>query len=94
MLIGESNEVDALLTEELRKHPQGLVCVLTSESEGAGPVLRARPIRQLGPYHPIPLAIDAWMSTWHGDVLTPVDYYAHVSRPRHQREFEGGESSF
>ena len=94
MLIGELDEVDALVPEELSQDEQRFVDVRISQGERRSPQLAPRPIRQLRPYDAIPLAVDAMAATVQIDESPSIDDNAPVPRRRHLIEFEAGEGAF
>lgn len=57
-------------------------------------VLAVRPVREIGPYDPIPLAICAESVWWSLDEGPTVNNFSIADRPREIFEFEGGEGAF
>lgn len=92
MPVGQGNELDALGPEELREDEKRLVGMDSGESERACLELAPRPVRPLRPDHSIPLAVDAWTALGELDVLPAPNHWPVITRSRHIREFEGGES--
>ena len=65
-----------------------------AQGKGRSGELAVRPVRPIGPYDPIPLAVCAesvWWST--GNEIT-VDNFSITDREREIFEFEGGEGAF
>ena len=90
MLVGEGDELDALVPEELRKDEQGLVDMGAAEGKGTAPRLRPRPVRQLRPDDSVSDAVspDALRGASHDPAA--FDGSPQLSRVRELREFEGG----
>ena len=94
MFVGELDEVDALVPEELGKDEQCLVDVGASQGERRAPQLAPRPIRQLRPDDAVPLAVDAFTTTVQIDDADSIDDDAPVPWRGHLIEFEAGEGAF
>ena len=94
MFVGDSDEVDALVPEELGKDKQGLIDMGTTEAKRATPKLRPRPVCVFWPYHPVPAPIsaDALQGPVHD--TTSIDDVTELIWPRELREFEGGVNPF
>ena len=90
MLVGEGDELDALVPEELGEDVQGLVDMGSAESERAGPRLAPRPVRQLRPDNAVSDAVrpDARLGASHDPAA--VVRSPQLSGMRELREFEGG----
>lgn len=90
MFIGEGDELNALVPEELRKDEQGLVDVGSAEGKGTAPRLRPRPVRQLRPDDSVSDAIspDAVRGASHDPAA--LNGSPQLYRVRELREFEGG----
>ena len=65
-----------------------------SEAERRRPELAPRPVRVLRPYDPIPLTVCPHLSAIQCDEVVAITELAPLTRNRHLREFEGGESAF
>ena len=90
MPVGEGYEVNPLGPEELSQNEQSFVGMTGAKGEGGTPELAARPVRILGPYHPIPLCISSHAACVRNDVMRPTNHLPVIPRARHIREFEGG----
>jgi hypothetical protein len=66
----------------------------SAERKARRSVLAVRPVREIGPYHPIPLAICPESVWWSLDEDPTVDYFSITNGPREIFEFEGGEDAF
>ena len=90
MLVGDGDEIDALVPEELGEHVKGLVDMGAAEAEGTTPRLRPRPVRQLRPDDSVSDAVspDARRGASHDP--TALDGSSELYRMRELREFEGG----
>ena len=94
MFIGEGDELDPLVPEELGEDIQGLVDMGSAEGERAAPRLRPRPVRQLRPDDAVSHAVGANALLRPDELAVPVDDFPHLVRPRELREFEGGIGAF
>ena len=66
----------------------------SAERKAGRSVLAVRPVREIGPYHPIPLAICP-ESVWRSLEEDPIaDSFSITNGPREILEFEGGEGAF
>ena len=65
----------------------------TQGKRGSG-VLAIRPVRPIGPYDPIPLAICPESVWWSLEQDPTVDYFSITNGPRKILELEGGEGAF
>ena len=92
MPVGQGNELDPLDPQVLCEDEKRLVGMDSGESERARLVLAPRPVRQLRPDNSIPLAVDAWTALGELDELPAPNHWPVITRWRHIREFEGGES--
>lgn len=65
-----------------------------TQREGRSRELAIRPIRPIGPYDPIPLAVDSLSLWWELDISSSVYDCSVPDRHREIFEFEGGISPF
>ena len=65
-----------------------------AQGKGRSGELAVRPVRPIGPYDPIPLAVCAHPIWWLCDEEPTVDNFSITDREREIFEFEGGEGAF
>ena len=94
MLVGELDEVNPLVPEELGENVEGFIDVGASQGERRRAVLRPRPVRQLRPDDAVALTVDTLAARVQVDDADPIDNGAPVPRRGHLIEFEAGEGAF
>ena len=65
-----------------------------TQSERRSRELAVRPVRPIGPYHPIPLTVDSLSPWWELEISPSVDSCSIPDRHREIFEFEGGVGAF